>query len=155
MHKIVTSNIPSLTALHALCFDVPWDESAFTSLFSNNAFGFCLTLLETKEIAAFILLRSAAAETEILTLATHPLYQRQGLATQLLQHTCNALSAQGIEEIFLEVRADNLTAQALYIACGFTEIARRPQYYALPDGTRQDALVLKKKLLPPMPIPQL
>jgi ribosomal-protein-alanine N-acetyltransferase len=134
-----------LAALHAQCFEVPWHESAFAGLLKSGGFGYALvTPINTP--LAFILLRSAASETEILTLATHPAHQRKGLARQLLQHCYAELSAQGSEEIFLEVRADNLAAQALYVACGFTQIARRPNYYTLPNGTRSDALVLQKKL---------
>lgn len=155
MDKITPKDIPALAALHAQCFSAAWNESALSNLLENGGFGYSLSLSSlglaqgssaAQEIIAFLLLRSAATETEILTLATHPLYQRQGLAKKLLHHACNALPAQGIEEIFLEVRADNLAAQVLYTACGFTEIARRPNYYALPDGSRQDALVLRKRL---------
>lgn len=134
-----------LAELHAQCFNTAWDESAFANLLENGGFGWCLLGLEPS-IAAFILLRSAATETEILTLATHPDHQRKGLATKLLQHCCAELPAHNIEEIFLEVRADNLAAQKLYNACGFSEIARRPAYYALPDGSRMDALVLKRRI---------
>ena len=45
--------------------------------------------------------------------------------------------------MFLEVRADNPVAEALYASEGFVEIARRPRYYQ-PDDI--DAVVMKLDL---------
>jgi ribosomal protein S18 acetylase RimI-like enzyme len=45
--------------------------------------------------------------------------------------------------VFLEVRADNPVAQAMYTAAGFERIAVRPRYYQ-PDGV--DAWVMRAEL---------
>jgi N6-L-threonylcarbamoyladenine synthase/ribosomal-protein-alanine N-acetyltransferase len=42
--------------------------------------------------------------------------------------------------VFLEVRADNPGARALYESLGFAEIAVRPDYYQ-PDGV--DAVIMR------------
>jgi ribosomal protein S18 acetylase RimI-like enzyme len=49
-------------------------------------------------------------------------------------------ATRGASEIFLEVRADNPGAQALYCSFGFEEIAVRPRYYQ-PDDV--DAIVMR------------
>ncbi len=49
-------------------------------------------------------------------------------------------SRRRVREVFLEVRADNPVAQALYASEGFAELGRRPRYYQ-PDGV--DALVMR------------
>ncbi len=49
-----------------------------------------------------------------------------------------------MRDVFLEVRADNPVAQALYESEGFIEIARRPRYYQ-PDDI--DAIVMKLDLV--------
>jgi ribosomal-protein-alanine N-acetyltransferase len=45
-----------------------------------------------------------------------------------------------VVEVFLEVRADNPVAQALYASEGFLEIGRKARYYQ-PDDV--DAVVMK------------
>ena len=48
-----------------------------------------------------------------------------------------------VRELFLEVRADNPGAEALYVSRGFERIAIRAAYYQ-PDGV--DAVVMKAVL---------
>ena len=52
------------------------------------------------------------------------------------------------DQVFLEVRASNAPAIALYERAGFASIARRASYY--PAGgvgaTREDALVMRRSL---------
>ena len=48
-----------------------------------------------------------------------------------------------MQDVFLEVRADNPVAQALYASEGFFEVGRRPRYYQ-PDDV--DAVVMKLDL---------
>ena len=53
---------------------------------------------------------------------------------------------RGASEIFLEVRADNPGAQALYESLGFEGIAIRPRYYQ-PDDV--DAIVMRLSIPEP------
>ena len=48
-----------------------------------------------------------------------------------------------MRDVFLEVRADNPVAQALYRSEGFVEVGRRARYYQ-PDDV--DAIVMKLDL---------
>jgi ribosomal-protein-alanine N-acetyltransferase len=48
-----------------------------------------------------------------------------------------------VEEVFLEVRESNRSAQALYLAYGFRAVGQRAAYYRNP---REDALVLRLEL---------
>ena len=54
---------------------------------------------------------------------------------------------RGAEQIFLEVRAGNAAAIALYAAEGFVPVARRTGYYPVPaaDAPREDALVMRAR----------
>jgi N6-L-threonylcarbamoyladenine synthase/ribosomal-protein-alanine N-acetyltransferase len=54
---------------------------------------------------------------------------------------------RGAREVFLEVRADNPTAQRLYLRLGFEEIGVRPGYYQ-PDNV--DALVMRLRIPEPV-----
>ncbi|MEM1342501.1 MAG: GNAT family N-acetyltransferase, partial [Pseudomonadota bacterium] len=86
-------------------------------------------------------LRLLPGEAEILTLAVQPEARRQGLGRLLVQELI--AQATGAERVFLEVAESNQAARALYAACGFEEIGRRPGYYAYSDGGAEDALVMQ------------
>ena len=92
--------------------------------------------------AGLVLVRLAADEAEILTLATAPAGRRQGLARRLLAAALGWAEASGAGCMFLEVAAGNAPARALYDQAGFAVCGRRRRYY--PGG--DDALVLRLTL---------
>ena len=91
-----------------------------------------------------IMLRVAADEAEILTLAVHPAQRRLGIARALLAEAADLAAAHGATALFLEVALRNTGARALYEAAGFTLVGQRRRYYA--DG--DDALVMRRILTP-------
>lgn len=80
--------------------------------------------------------QTAPAEAEILNLAVHPSARRRGVARALLRALLETLDG----EVFLEVRASNLAAIALYESLGFSPVGTRSGYYAHPP---EDGVVLK------------
>ncbi len=132
----------ALARLHAEAFASPWSAEALIALlrspgvagFVEDAFG------------GFALMRTAADEAEILTLAVVPSRRRSGLARALLSAAAAAAADDGAGRLFLEVADDNQPALALYASEGFTVAGRRPNYYARAGGPRVDALVLMRLL---------
>ncbi len=94
----------------------------------------------------FAVLSVIDAFAEILTLATHPGSQRQGRAAALLKDLDTTLRTQGVDQIELEVAADNSPAIGLYAAAGYARVGERKDYYRAPDGTRVTALRMRKTL---------
>lgn len=89
----------------------------------------------------FVLARTAADESEILTLAVDPAAQRQGWGRRLMDASFAHARTEGAEKMFLEVAADNEAAIALYQSLGFEEVATRKDYYRR-KSTLMDALVM-------------
>lgn len=129
-----------LAALHAEAFDAPWDSGAFENLLGQGG----VHLAEVPD--GFILIRTAADEAEILTLAVRPAARRRGVGADLVALGAAEAAARGATRLFLEVADDNAAARALYARSGFVEAGRRPRYYARPDGSRRDALLLALNL---------
>jgi [ribosomal protein S18]-alanine N-acetyltransferase len=86
-----------------------------------------------------ILVRVAADEAEILTLAVIPEARRCGIALALLHESTMTASAMGATAVFLEVSVANSAARAVYTRAGFKPVGRRRDYYS----DRSDALVLR------------
>ncbi|WP_314854718.1 ribosomal protein S18-alanine N-acetyltransferase [uncultured Microbacterium sp.] len=84
-----------------------------------------------------------AADADIQTIAIAEAARGAGRGRALLRALLGEARECGAREMFLEVRADNPVAEALYASEGFVEIARRPRYYQ-PDDI--DAVVMKLDL---------
>lgn len=84
-----------------------------------------------------------AADADIQTIAIAEAARGAGRGRALLRALLGEARECGAREMFLEVRADNPVAEALYASEGFVEIARRPRYYQ-PDDI--DAVVIKLDL---------
>lgn len=80
-----------------------------------------------------------AGQGDIQTIAVSPSHRNQGLGRKLLRDLIDESVRRGVSDLFLEVRADNDPAIALYTSEGFREIDRRAGYYQ-PDGV--DAIVM-------------
>lgn len=78
-------------------------------------------------------------QADIQTIAVVEGARRQGLGRVLMLRMIDDARERGATELFLEVRADNPGAQALYASLGFEQIAVRPRYY--PGGI--DAVIMR------------
>jgi ribosomal-protein-alanine N-acetyltransferase len=97
-------------------------------------------------------------EAHLLNIAVVPEYRRQAWARLMLDTLCRWVRTQGAHWVWLEVRASNAPAQALYRQQGFAPVGLRKQYYPAGPGQREDALVMSLSLKawthsPPAPLP--
>lgn len=90
-------------------------------------------------LAGYIVARMGADELHINNVAVRELYRRRGIAQSLLELILAEGIRGGAGRAFLELRAGNDAALALYEKCGFRVTARRPKYYSEPV---EDALVM-------------
>jgi ribosomal-protein-alanine N-acetyltransferase len=94
------------------------------------------------EITAYAAVSIVADLAELQRIAVAATHRRTGLASGLLARVEQEALTRHADQLLLEVREDNHVACAFYAARGFTEIDRRPRYYA--DGTT--AVILLKDL---------
>lgn len=128
-----------MAAIHAQAFTAPeaWGRDVFSlQLALPNVFG----LLHPA--VGMILVRIAADEAEILTLAVIPEARRRGVGATLLREATTLLPPMGVYTVFLEVSVANIAARELYNRAGFTQVGRRPHYYS----NNADALILRLDL---------
>jgi ribosomal-protein-alanine N-acetyltransferase len=85
----------------------------------------------------------SAKDADVQTIAIAEASRGRGRGRALLRALLDEARRRGVVEVFLEVRADNPVAQALYASEGFLEIGRKARYYQ-PDDV--DAVVMKLDL---------
>ena len=128
-----------LAYLHGEGFIRPWPANDFAAMLAQPGMA---AWLAGEPPQGFILVRAAADEAEILTLAVRPEARRAGLASVLASQALATLRAGGTRRLFLEVAADNVPARALYGRLGFSRCGERPGYYDAATGARTDAIVM-------------
>lgn len=90
------------------------------------------------DLVAYCALQVVLDEAGLLNIAVQPASRRQGIARQLLQSAFAQMRARGCRRCFLEVRASNAGAIALYRELGFVFDGIRRNYYSADSG-REDA----------------
>ena len=98
-----------------------------------------LTLDDT--LVAFAITQVVLDEATLFNIAVHPSFQRQGHGRHLLEQLIETLETRGITTLWLEVRASNANAIALYEQLGFNEVSLRRNYYPAANG-REDAVIM-------------
>ncbi len=131
-----------MAATHAAAFTQsrPWSAAEFSDLLAQP---YCFMVGDPK---CFALVRVVVDEAELLTLATHPTRQRQGLARTLMPLWQTKARNRGARQAFLEVAADNTPAITLYAQCGYIQTGKRRAYYRRDDQPAVAALLMTRAL---------
>ncbi len=132
-----------LAELHQLCFPAParaWNRGEFEDLLDHE------TVFLSAHQFGFALGRTAGPEAELLTIAVDPVQRRKGIALALLQDFEEIARNRYVEEAFLDVAENNISARALYSQAGYVQVATRPGYYPAANSKQVDAVVMRKML---------
>lgn len=79
---------------------------------------------------------------DVQTIAVARQRQRRGIGSVLMRALLDEADRRRAAEVMLDVRADNVAAQAFYHGFGFTEVRRRRRYFG--DGV--DGVVMALRL---------
>lgn len=100
-----------------------------------------LKLVENNEIIGFAICQTVLDEATLFNIAISPKHQGKGYGGFLLNGLIDKLREKNIATLWLEVRESN-PARRLYERTGFNEVDIRKNYYPLPDGGRENAVVM-------------
>ena len=146
IRPMTAADVPSVAALEKLCFSDPWSVSSIASEL-DNPLSLWLVWAEDGAAAADLGVPRVPPQADVMNVAVSPALRRRGIARALFAELERRLPE--IDELFLEVRASNSGAIALYRTLGFEQVGRRPNYYLDP---REDALILRKELFHADPV---
>ncbi len=142
----------TITELHRRCFPAGWEKTFWASSICDCNHLILVAFVGDRfdddaaaEIQGFILVRRAADEAEILSIAVDPSARLRTIATALLGAAERELTAQ-TQKLFLEVSVDNAPALALYERAGFIPVGRRRGYYQSVGDLAADAIVMTKDI---------
>lgn len=141
------SEAAHMASLHAAAFPEPdaWGVPAIENLLEQPSC-YALGAYKSAELASLMIVQVAVDTAEILTIATQPAHQREGLAARLLAFFERHPPIEGLQTWLLDVAADNQRAISFYEKLGFRVDGRRPEYYKRLEGQRIDAILMSKSL---------
>jgi ribosomal-protein-alanine N-acetyltransferase len=137
-----TSDLPRVMEIELQCFTMPWSEATFRGLLRRSDADLLVAELGPV-VVGYAVLWSVLDQGELGNVSVAPGWRRQGIGDGLVRTVLSRAAERGVREVFLEVRVSNFGAQKLYERYGFTEIARRRNYYLEPV---EDALVMRRDL---------
>ena len=139
VRKAAEADIPALYQLETACFPDPWSQKSLRDTLREERSFFAVAAIDGK-IARYINTTYILDEMELNRICTLPEYRRNGAGRALLLAAFDFAASHGVRAFFLEVRASNAPAQALYKAAGFREAGLRKNYYQNPA---EDGLIMR------------
>ncbi len=134
-------DIPEVLHLEREAFgQMAWHAGDFEAAIASRC-DFPL-VIRTTGLAGYAVLRIIAPEAEIENICVAPACRRSGVGEALMEEMLRLAAERDAERIFLEVRAHNEPAKALYRKRGFVESYRRRNYY---QGPTEDAIIMMKE----------
>ena len=145
VRPMVLADIPAVVAIDKQSFSLPWPETSYRyEVQGNPASRPFVAEGENHEIIAMIVSWLIVDELHIATIATSPTHRRRGVGSQILREALRDAKASGARRAFLEVRAGNEDAQAMYRKFGFNTTGRRAAYYR---DNGEDAILMTLEVL--------
>ena len=118
-----------------------WSVEQYEALFRASSTGRVALIIQEEDcVQGFVVARVVGKQWEIENIAIAGPARRRGLGTRLLGELLDLARAKGAESVFLEVRASNRAARALYEKWSFLESGHRKQYYKDPE---EDAILYR------------
>lgn len=150
LRAAIPADVSPVLDIEAASFSDPWSRYALANCVASPTARFTVAELPGQGgappvVAGYSVLARAADEAELLNLAVAEGARSRGIGTALVQQAIADAGEWGAWAVFLEVRASNAAALALYRHAGFSEVGRRRGYYRRPS---EDALILRRQLLP-------
>jgi ribosomal-protein-alanine N-acetyltransferase len=132
LRRATADDLAAIMAIeNALFPDDAWSSATMAAEIAGPHGHYLVAVADDGAIDGYagLLAPEGSGHGDIQTIAVVERARRQGLGRTLMLVLLNEARRREATEVFLEVRADNPGARALYETLGFAEIAVRPRYY--------------------------
>ena len=145
IRRMAAADVDQVLAIAESLPEAPrWPRSAYLNALNPESTPRRIALVAFRTppdaILGFAVASLLPPQAELETIAVAREGQRQGLGKRLFEALAVELKAASVEELLLEVRASNQTAQVFYRALGFGQTGLRPGYYTEPI---EDAVLMQ------------
>ncbi|MCC7117891.1 MAG: ribosomal protein S18-alanine N-acetyltransferase [Anaerolineales bacterium] len=139
VRKMTLDDLEQVVAIDQASFSLPWPPRSFRFEVTENPASRNWVAEANSQIVGLLVGWLIVDELHIATLAVHPNFRRQGVGEKLLVQALQSAGVEGAVKSFLEVRASNQPARALYQKFGYVEDGVRKGYY---KDNQEDAILM-------------
>ncbi|WP_395173475.1 ribosomal protein S18-alanine N-acetyltransferase [Roseibium alexandrii] len=149
IEEALDEDLLKVAEIHAASFKHAWDVEELARMQAQSGTSILVARRAspygTQGPLGFLILRTAADEAEVITIAVHPRQRGRGIGKKLMEDGLFRLYGERCKSLFLEVDSSNEAAILLYRSLGFREVGRRKGYYS-DSGGDGTALVMRVDL---------
>ncbi|MBO9516141.1 MAG: GNAT family N-acetyltransferase [Variovorax sp.] len=170
LEPITIERVPAVCAIEQTAYTHPWTSANFIDSLAAGYHCQCLVgpAAQGEAVAAprgaralwsravgrgsseiiigYFVAMKGVDEVHLLNITVAPAFQRQGWAPLMLEALAGWSRAQNAQWLWLEVRASNHRALAIYERNGFRRVGVRKGYYPAQVNLREDAVVMSLRL---------
>ncbi len=135
-----TSDIRRVLEIQSACELSVWSHKDYLDEIARTDSVFLRAVDDSAECFGFLIGRKVPGDDnnfdlEIYNIGVEPAHHRSGIGSELMKELLKICRESRIRNIWLDVRASNLSAQAFYSKFGFVVSASRPHFYRDPPDT--------------------
>ena len=158
LEPLTVERLDAVCAVEQTAYSHPWTRANFIDSMAVGYHCQCLlapvsvpdlatpvTSLGETLIGYFVAMKGVD-EVHLLNITVAPAFQGQGWAPLMLEALSGWARGQNAQWLWLEVRASNLRAMAIYERQGFRRVGVRKGYYPAEGNAREDAVVMSLRL---------
>lgn len=134
-----TDDLEEVLEIESASFSRPWTRQHFLDEIESPCGFPTVALAADGSVTGYLCLKIVLDESEILDVAVEKSQRGRGVGKALVNWALSFGRERRVDLLFLEVRAGNGEAIALYRQLGFRESGRRKRYYD--DG--EDAILME------------
>ena len=166
LEPITVERIPAVCAIEKTAFTHPWTPANFSDSLAAGYHCQCLVAPPAlgseggpralwgrpagrtgdETLIGYFVAMKGVDEVHLLNITVAPAFQGQGWAPLMLEALAGWSRGQNAQWLWLEVRASNLRALAIYERQGFRRVGVRKGYYPAEGSAREDAVVMSLRL---------
>jgi ribosomal-protein-alanine N-acetyltransferase len=132
-------HLRSVLRIESQVYPRPWSLSLFMSELALRSTRAYYVARVDGAVVGYAGLMMTGDDVHVTTIAVDPAWQRHKIGSRLLLALAREAIRRGAENLTLEVRVSNQSAQAMYRKFGFRPAGIRKNYYV---ETNEDALVM-------------
>lgn len=144
LRPMTAAQLDAVLAIEVSAYSFPWTRGNFID---SLAAGHPARVLVGAggDLLGYFVAMTGVDEMHLLNITVAPAQQGRGHARFMIDALVSLCREQHARELWLEVRASNARARAMYERLGFAPAGVRKGYYPAPLGRREDAVVMGLK----------
>ena len=151
LRTMTVADLDGVMAVEVQAYGHPWSRGNFTDSLAAGYVAEVLQDVPGPGLLGYFVAMPGVQELHLLNITVAPEHQHRGWGLLLLRAVRERARARELGAVWLEVRASNERALAVYRAFGFAERGTRRGYYPASASRREDAIVMSLELLPGAP----